>query len=474
MASATYLNSSFPYSKQSDAPFFSQSNKYSLNLDFYNPPKIPQYFLPDHVFDQFIKESSASFQAERFTMLTPKLSEEAQPSSEPRTNSSTATDDSLYIGPLVLGAGDLIADLAGKTSDVYNQILWFQGAQDPVGLVGLEVTSIFSIVKGACTASEGIRQGKVASKIKDLWGQVLAALKTMRGTISTVGGTIALPARMLTMVSLSSTAGAVTAAAGALSKVSGSLFSLLGFLYFATYGINIYLQYNFDQELASILDVADGSKEQKELAALEMLKAKLKITDEERAQICSEVEARPLTEAEKTAKIGRKLEKLTKKKEAELKRVTSKACLDLIKNADNLAASSVIETVLEQTKENMILNGIGMAISVLSIVAMMIVLTCTGGAPLIAAAAIGTVVMLALFVVDLYYLWGDFNASEPGRYDRLCLLISSAIGFAVLSVAIFFAASWIALTCAAIFGLIWLIINLTCYWRLRHLEAKTA
>lgn len=440
------------------------SSKNSLNINFFLPNageptfrlQNPLFFDPRNIPAKQLQGISSSQPAVRETPL------------------QSASAEKVFLGPLVLGAGDLIADLAGKTHGVYDQINLFQGTEDPVGLVGLSVTSIFSIVSGACTAYDGYQEERLSKKIGDVWGRALGGLKALRGTVTSTASALSLPARALTLTALATTSTVITAVASVFSNVSGALFSTIGLIYLVINSIKIHLQRGFDQELGEVLNNPALSPEEKNGAALAFLQGKLRVSDEEKAAIRADVEANPryqdFSNEKIEAKIASKIGKLSKKKEEELTRVTSGDCVSKIKNAEPSAAAEVVEAVLSQCRKNMFFNALGITISILGISAMVIGLTCTGAAPLLAAAIISVIVTAGLFGLDLYYLVKDFQQSQPGRYDKLCLLISSVVGFAAASAAVCFSMNPIAIACAAVFGLVWLTINLVCYWRLRNLE----
>lgn len=439
-------------------------SKNSLNINF---------FLPNAAEPTFRLQNPLFFDPRS----VPAKQMQGVPSSQPAAREiplQSPSAEKVFLGPLVLGAGDLIADLAGKTRGVYNQINLFQGTEDPVGLVGLSVTSVFSIVSGACTAYDGYREERLSKKIGDVWGRVLGGLKAFRGSVTTTASTLSLPARALTLTALATTSKVITAVASVFSNVSGALFSTIGLIYLVINSIKIHLQRGFDQELSAVLNNPALPPEEKNGAALAFLQDKLRVSDEEKAAIRADVEANPryqdFSNEKKEAKITSKIGKLSKKKEEELKRVTSGECVDKIKNADTSAADEVVESVLSQCRKNMFFNALGVVISILGISAMIIGLVFSAGAPLLAAAVMSVVVTAALFGLDLYYLVKDFQQSQPGRYDKLCLLISSVVGFGAASAAVCFSMNPIAISCAAVFGLIWLTINLVCYWRLRNLE----
>lgn len=389
-----------------------------------------------------------------------------------------ASAEKVILGPLVLGTGDMVADLAGKTHGVYNQIIMMQGVEDPVGLVGISVASVFSIISGAFTAYDGYREERLAKKIGDVWGRALAGLKTLRGTVTTTASTLSLPARALTLTALATTSKVIIATAGIFSTISASLFSTIGMIYLVINSIKVHLQRGFDQEFAAVLNNPELSSEEKNSAGLEFLQAKLRVTDEEKVAIRADVETNPryqdLSLEKKEAKIESKISKLSKKKEEELKRVTNAECVDKIKKAEPSSATEVVEAVLAQARKNMIFNALGITISILGISAMVIAVAFTGPGALLAAGILSMIVTAGLFGFDLYYLFQDFQQSQPGRYDKLCLLFSSILGFGAATAAICFSMNPIAIACAAVFGLVWLTINLICFWRLRQLEKAKA
>ncbi len=383
----------------------------------------------------------------------------------------------VYMGPLTLGFGDLVADLAGKTHDVYSNINFFQGREDPVGLAGLGVASIFWIFTGGFMTYDGIREQYIAKKIGDAWGRGLACLKTARGTVLTIAATITVPLRGLTLAAIMTTSRVVTAVAGVFSNVAGGLFSFLSCICLAIYGMKIHEQRGFNQKLDAVLNDPALSLEQRNLAALAHLKEALCVSPHERAAIQTEVNGNDrytrLPAQEKQAKIERKAKKLLLKKEAVMNRCLSGKALSQIRQATNADAADVIAKVQSVSRKNMILNAIGLTLAALGVASIAIAFIFSGPTPLFVVAILSVIVTIGLFVTDLYYLLQDFKASEPGRYDKLCLLLSSVMGVVVTAAAVCLAANWVALTCAAVFGLVWLIINLICYLRLRQLSTTT-
>ncbi len=379
------------------------------------------------------------------------------------------------LGSLVLGVGNMIADLAGKTRKVYNRINSLEGVKDPVGLVGLGWTSIFSIVSGVSTAHNGYCEERLAKKIGDVRGRVLAGLKASRATVASTASVLSLPAKVFTLTLLPTTSGVIAAAASVFSTVSGALFSTLGLIYFMINSIKIHLQREFDQELGAVLNHPGFSPKEKNCAAFEFLQDKLRVSDQEMAVIRANMEAIPsyqgLLLEQKEAKIKSKITKLGKKKEAELARATSSDCVDKIKKAELSGAAELIDAILCQTRKNRAFNALGITINILGISAMVIGMACTGPIPLIITGLFSTVVTVGLFLLDLYYLIKNFQQSHPGRYDKLCLLLSSILGFGAATAAVYFSMNPIAIACAATFGLVSLTINLACYWRLCQLEA---
>lgn len=378
------------------------------------------------------------------------------------------------VGPLVLEAGNFGVTLAGKTQTIYEQINLFQGTTDPVGLATLGFASAFTVMSGACTTYDGYQEQRSAKKIGDVCGRAFGGLKTLRGSITATAAAISLPARALALAMLKTTSQVVAVAAGALTTVAEGLFGMVGLIYFVIFSLKIYEQMGFDRELDAILNDSSLGQEEKQGKVLEFLQGKLSVSDAEKGAVRSEVEATPryqqLSSQEKEGKIEKKTAKLFKKKEEELKRVLSRKCVDQIRKAEKVDAAAVVDAALAASRTNRIVNGIGMTLCVLGITATVIAFLFTGPLPLLIAVVLAGIVTVGLFSSDLYQLFQDFQRSQPGRYDKLALLFAGVLAFTVASAMVFLAASWIALTCAGVFGLVWLTISLVCYWRLRQLE----
>ena len=329
-------------------------------------------------------------------------------------------------------------------------------------------------MRGACATYDGYQDERRAKKIGDIRGRFFGGLKTLCGSIKAAAAAISLPARALTLAMLKTTSQAVAVAAGVLTTTAEGLFGVVELIYLVIFSLKAYEQVGFGRELKSILNDCSIDEEEKQVKALEFLQGKLDVSDAEKGAIRSEVEATPryqqLSSQEKEGKIKRKTAKLFKRKEEELKRVLNSECVDQIKKASKIDAAAVVKEAVAADLRNGIIIGIGLTLCAMGIAATVIAIIFTGPIPLLIATVLGGIVMIGFFSDDLYQLFQDFRHSQPGRYDKLCLLFAGILAFTVASAMVFLPTSWIALTCAGVFGLVWVTISFVCYWRLRHLE----
>ncbi|MBI3236747.1 MAG: hypothetical protein HYZ48_03475 [Chlamydiales bacterium] len=181
---------------------------------------------------------------------------------------------------------------------------------------------------------------------------------------------------------------------------------------------------------------------------------------------------RPLTEDQILEQIEEKKEARIEKKTKLLARVLDAACVEKIRGA--VDAEEMIRIVLDKSSFNKWFYGIGIATSILGITSMVMGTVCTGGTALLAAEVLGLITSFMMFAMDFYLFVESFQNDKPGQHDKLCLLISSLLGFAAITAGAFISKEEVASLVGLAFGSFWLLINLICYFRIRQLESGSS
>lgn len=386
-----------------------------------------------------------------------------------------STDQAL-LSPLVISGAEVIADFSGHIRQTFASSNTVYGTENPAALAALGFTTGFSLVSGSLNVRSGIKEIKTADKISDTAGKVLAGLKIVKGGVFAAAGAIFIPVRALSIAALSTTAKIVSTMAGVLGSLGSALFSIGSLFAGISLGIRLNEHRQFRQELEAILKDPNLSEEARPAAALGHLKKLASVGPEEKAEILTELEKDPeyrvLSPEQQTEKASLKEKLLLQRKEAFLKRVTSDECLKMIRQKGPSEAGEVIASVQKKSLEKVIVSSIAIGLVGISLALTAASFVFTGPLAIILTTAIGLAVSLSWILVDAYGLIQEFKNSEPGRFDKLWILLSTVVAAIAVGLVFFLSGGIAPIIAASVVGLVWLAINITSYYRLYQLEKK--
>ncbi len=384
--------------------------------------------------------------------------------------------DQAPLGTLVLSGNDLINNVAGNVRSIFSGANKVFDTKNPAALAALGFTSGFSIFSGPVNVINGIKEVKTAEKTSDAAGRALAYLKIARGVVFATAGVVLIPVRVLTIVSLWTASQIVATMAGTLGSAGSALFSIGSFLVGIGLGIRLHEQRCFRKELNAILKDPALNEEMRSVKALEHLKKLATVSPEEKTQFLNELEADPqycaLSPEQQAEKKTEKEKLLLERKEAFLKRVTSGECLKLIRQQGPSEAKAVIAAVQKQSLEKVIIASISMALVCIGLATTAASFVFTGPIAIITLIAVGLATSFAWMLVLGYGLFQEFMNSEPGRFDKLWIFLSSVAATVSVATIFFLSGGTAAILASLTAGVIWLGINGVCYYRLHELEKK--
>jgi hypothetical protein len=381
-------------------------------------------------------------------------------------------------GPLILGAGEVISKISGKVSAVYKTTNLLQGQEDPIGLIGLEAAAVFGIVSGACQTYDGFQEEKISKKIDDARGRILGETKTVGGICATTSGAAGIPLRGLALISLKNASPLLGMALNFLSLLSTFLFVLSCTSLGVAMSVRLNEQKEFNRSFEAVLNDPQFPEHTRAERAMQHVKQLLSLTEEEKGKIRTDLQSKrkwsTLTPQQKETKIQRGEQKVLLKKERQFTRVTSKACVRLALEATSLHAESLLKNVQSEAQKRRILNGTKLALSILGVAGVGLTFALNSTRVLLAIGVISFTLTAGLLGLDIQQVIESFKESTPGKYDKLCVLATSALGFTAISFGVLLSLNPVAIACSIIVGLIWLSINLACFFRIRSLEQQAA
>lgn len=371
------------------------------------------------------------------------------------------------LGSVALDSGNFLVDIESRMEGIYD---YFSGGRDPVSFAAMGMgTSVFTIISSSVLIQEGRKEYEQAKKAHDIRGIILGAIKTLRSGVLITVSIISIPVRILTAIFISTMSRIIVLGLAFFSNLTGVGFLAVDLLNLVTYCIKIHEQRVFMEAFRGILYDQRKTREERLEAAVVFLKQQLQVTPEERAEIeeqCAAFEGK-----ERLNKIQRKVERLSTRKEAQLHRVLSRRCIEMIR-ADGIDSELLIRTVNSRSQRNLVKLIVKLTVvivAVLSLIAGMVVVNPVG---IIAVTVFTVVSSVALLAIDLYDYLKDFKKSDPGQYDTSYLTMSTILGFAVTITSVLCAANITALALAIIFGIAWLITNAMAYMRVHQLRLE--
>jgi hypothetical protein len=376
------------------------------------------------------------------------------------------------LSPLVLSGTGVIGDCSQYVREMFSSYHKVYESENPAALTALGVTTGFNFVSGGLNVQSATEEIDVAGKISDTVGKKLGNLKLVRGVAQAAGGAIFIPVRALSISALM-TSSKIAAIAGILGSIGSACFNVVSIVTAMGIGIRLHEQYQFRNELDRILKDPNLT-EVRFVKALEYLKQMASVSPQEKEEIRQEIIAQQelgsLTPEQLSDKVEEKINLLLLKKEAYLKRLTDENCLTQIREKGPAKASRVIEAVQKKSKEKIILSSISMSLLVIGIMITAAAFIFTGPIGIIISAAFSLATSLGWLLIDGYGLIKEFTSTNPGRFDKLWMFISSLLAVISVSLVFFLSGGCAPIIAAVIAGTIWLAINFACYYRLYKLE----
>ncbi len=377
------------------------------------------------------------------------------------------------ISSLALSGNGVIGDFSSHIREVSLTSNKIYNTHHPKALASLGFTSAFNMISGGLNMKSGWEEVKAAREVSDTAGQALGAIKIAKGSVFAAGGAAMVPARVLTIVEGVKNASVMGGLAGSLGSSGGSLFTLGSLFAGIDIGFRLHKQRLFRQELFQILNDPHLDEPARIAQASQYLKNMASLSPEERVQISKEMKADPnyqeLPPDEKLRELIKKETQMLSQKEALFKRVLDSGCLDLIRTngADD---SAIVQAAKKASLKRVILQGSAMALICIGIALFIASFIFSTPFALMVTAIISLVVSMGWLVLDGYELINNFKQSDPGRFDKLWILLSSVIAVVAVGLVFFLTAGFAPLIAASSVGIVWLAVNAFCYYRLYQAE----
>jgi hypothetical protein len=443
-------------------PFFSQSQtskNYSLsNLDF-------TITVPTHIALEMIENFNRSAPSPEIKKIYPT-----------ERGIKTDTSEKGLLSPLVLSGADVVSYFSNHIRQGFSSYHQVHGTENPTALTALGFTTGFSLVSGGVNIKNGIKEFKTAEKTSDIAGKKLSLIKIAKGSAQIAAGSTSFPARILTIASLITASKAFSTVANVFGDIGASCFKVVSIIGAIGISIRLHEQRLFRNQLDLILNDPNSTEQERSIKALEHLKRLASISPQEKEEIRKEIALQPefssLNPQQLTEKVEERANTLLMKKEAYLKRLIDGECLDQIRQKGPAEANSVIEAVQKKSKEKIILSSLGMSLIVVGLATSFISFMLTGPVGIILIAGLGLATSLGWVLLDSYEFYHEFKSTDPGRFDKLWIFISTVIAITSVSLVFFLSGGIAPIIAALVVQAVWLGINFICYYRIYQLEKK--
>lgn len=361
-----------------------------------------------------------------------------------RVQPEPSTPHNAVLSPLVLSSNSVIGMFSSQVRKTFDSSNIIYGTKNSEALAAIGLTTGFNLVAGALTVKSALED---FGNTTDKTSRVSALLKLATGGLLTAGGALYIPVRALTLIALATASDVARVAAGVLGTAGSFCFNVISLL--AAIGSGIKLR-----ELAQFRQMLT--------VGLPDLKALISVSDLEKEAIRQKEKYKALSPLDRQTKVAEKVEKLLKKKEAFIKRVTDDKCLEMIRNND----PGALEAVQKKLKENTILTSISMGFSTTSVVVSIAACIFVAPTAVVIIAALGVVLTGAMFIFEAYQLLQQFMEQEPGRFDKLWIAFSTITAVGAFALVCLFETGLIPIIAAALVGVVWMGINAACYFNL--------
>ena len=396
-----------------------------------------------------------------------------------KANAQIDIKDRAIFSPLLLSGSQVIADFSGGVRQGVSAYHGIYGTENPAALEALDFTTGFNVVSGGMNVKDAINEIKTAEKISDTVGKTLGNIKMASGAAQAVGGAAYIPVPALSIAALTTSSKIISTIAGVLGGFGNACFNLFSILSAIGTGIRLHEQRLFRNELDAILKDPNFTEAERPVKALEHLQQLAAVSPSEKEEIRIEIEALPefgtLSSLQITEKIEERAKLLLLKKEATLKRLLSEDCLTQIRQKRPSDANSVIEAVQKKSKENVIFASITMGLLIAGLAVTITSFIFTSFIGIIATTALGLAISLSWLLIDGYDLIKEFKSTDPGRFDKLLMFISSVVAIVAVALVFFLSGGIAPMIIAGVVGAVWFAINVACCYRLYLLQkAKLA
>lgn len=381
------------------------------------------------------------------------------------------------LGPLVLSGMDLVSDFSGHVRKHFDTGNVLFGIENPVSLGSLGLTSTFSFFSGGLNIRGGLQDIAKTQEISDTTGTALAAVRVAIGAGLLSLAACFVPMRALSITALLTASKIAASVSAVLGKLGGAASNVVSILAGVSIGIRLNEQRQFRSKLDEVLSNPNLSEEDRYAEALQHLKQLATITPQEKAQIAQEITSNPKYRSLNSEQIAKKIEKrelkLLSKKESYLKRLTDDDCIKSIRKDEGASAKGIVDKVKSKSTEKVVLSSIALTLVAIGI-AMTVASFFLGPVGVMIAAGVGIVTSLSWVLLDAYSLLRNYNESDPGRFDKVAIFISSVLAVTAVTAVFFLSSGVVPIVVASVVGAVWLGLNLFSYWRIRQFEEKKA
>lgn len=417
-----------------------------------------------------------------FTLTVPKnivlqttdIYQRTIPSAAQAGSNIGAGSDQALLGPLVLSGAEVVDDFASNIRQTFSTYHQVYGTESPVELAALGFTTGFNLISGSLNVRSGLKEIETAEKVSDVAGKQLAQLKVAKGAASAAGGAIFIPIRALSLAALYTSSKIVSVLAGVLGSIGSACFNIVVIVAGIALGIKLNEHRLFRNELNAILEDPNTPEQERGGRALEHLKKLATVSAQEKEVIRTELRAENPTSSSQDleVKVEEKSKLLLQNKEAYLKRVLDGECIKQIREKGPSEIKEVIEAVQKASKEKVILASTAMGLLAVGLAITIAGFIFTGPLGIVIAAGVGLATSVGWLGLDAYDLFKEFKATDPGRFDKLWILLSSILAITTIALVFFLSGGIAPIIAAAVGGTIWLAINAACYYRLYQHSKK--
>jgi len=327
------------------------------------------------------------------------------------------------IGSISLSVVDLLGDVASSARGSYAIVTQLKQEEAPRGMTALGLTSLFTAGLGSVAFWDSLKKARVSWDRKEHFAHVQSTVKCMRGACTAAGGILYIPSRILTVISGTAARGKIYAQQGALiGRVASAFFGAVNFLTILSSSMDLYQRASFYSALHQFKDPQEAVKWLRQV--------------------------------------------YVEKGEGYFIQVAGKEGLSALNSQKPI--EEILSIIKRQNGYNLALSSAAILLATLGVLCFVLSLVCTGGGALLALSILSMAVTIGWMGLDAHAVVKAFEHKEAGRYDMLVILLSAFFAFVILSTAMLLTTSFVPFAVVGVVGIIWLVINLCCLYRLIH------